>query len=155
MIIDSKDEATILRKTNAFVMMVLAIVIVGTLLWMQIETTIKYAIVGVSVTASLVYYWLQFKMEYTYFYFSNNRKDLIFRFYSLHIFSGKPRTIEIPKTTFLKYDILTGFFDKKDYLVLYQKTPKGVVKYPPISLTLLNNKQKTELKRALFTETMQ
>jgi len=152
MIIDAKDEATTLRKTNAFVMMVLLIIIVGTFLWIQIDATVKFIIIGVSIAATLIYYWFQYKMEYTYFYFSNNRKDLIFRFYSLRIFSGKPKTIEIPKINFVKYDISTCFFDKKDSLVLFQRTPKGVVKYPPIPLTLLNKKQKTELKRALFAE---
>ena len=56
------------------------------------------------------------------------------------------------KASFAKYDIVTGFFNQKDSLVLYQKTPKGVAKYPPIPLTLLNKKQKTELKRTLFAE---
>jgi len=152
MIIDAKDEATTLRKTKAFVMMVWLALIVVTLLYIPVDATYKAVIYIVSSISFLIFYWFQYKMEYTYFYFSNNNKNLIFRFYSLRIFSGKPKTIEIPKKNFMKYDILTSFFDKKDFLVLYQKTPKGVVKYPPIPLTLLSNKQKTELKRALFAE---
>jgi len=153
MIIDAKDEATTLRKTKAFVMMVCLVLIVVTFLYIPIDFTLKLIVNSAAAVAFVIFYWFQHKMEYTYFYFSNNNKNLIFRFYSLRIFSGKPKTIEIPKKNFMKYDILTSFFNKKDFLVLYQKTPKGIVKYPPISLTLLNKNQKTELKRALFAET--
>ena len=84
------------------------------------------------------------------FLFSNNNKNLVFRFYSLRNLYGKPKTIEIFKSEFCKYDIVSGFFNGKESLVLYRKTPKGIAKYPPISLTLLTKKQKTDLKRVLY-----
>jgi hypothetical protein len=99
----------------------------------------------------LLFYWYQYKMEYTYFYFSNSSNNLVFKFYSLRNLYGKPKTIEIAKTNFVKYDIVTDFLGKKEALVLYQKTPKGIAKYPPISLTLLTPKQKTELTQVLRT----
>jgi len=154
MIIDAREEATTFRKTKAFVMLVYMLLIVITVAFLRIDVIYKTIIISVSSVLFLMFYWFQYKMEYTYFYFSNNRKNLIFRFYSLRVFSGKPKTIEIPKKSFFKYDILTSFFNKKDSIILYQKTPKGIVKYPPISLTLLNSEQKTELKRALFAETV-
>jgi len=100
----------------------------------------------------IVLYFFQVKMDYKYFYFSNNSKNLVFRFYSLRNFAGKPQSIEIPKQDFVKYDIVMSFFNKKESLILYQRTPKGIATYPPLSLTILNQKQKTELKRTLFAE---
>ena len=151
MIIDTKEESSTLLKTKTFVIIVCAILITLTVIFIT-DRTILYVICGSLSLLFLLFYWFQYKMEFTYFYFSNNNKNLVFKFYSLQNFYGKPKTIEIPKSSFKKYDIVTSFFDKKESLILYQKTSKGIAKYPPISLTLLNKKQKTELKRTLFGE---
>jgi len=151
MIIDTKEEASTLRKTKTFVIIVYALLIAFTVFFLSVGP-ILFFICGALSLFFLLFYWFQYKMEFTYFYFSNNSKNLIFKFYSLRNFYGKPKTIEIPKPNFVKYDIVMSFFDKKDSLILYQKMPKGIAKYQPISITLLNKKQKTELKRTLFAE---
>ena len=153
MIIDTKEAAATLWKTKTFVIIVFSVSVFVTAYFVNIDPLFKYIIYGTLSIVLLVFFWIQYQMNYTYFYFSNNSKNLVFRFYSLRVISGKPRTIEISKTNFAKYDIVTSFFDKKDSLVLYQKTPKGVAKYPPISLTLLSKSQKTDLKRTLFAVT--
>ena len=149
MIIDTKLEASTLRKTKAFVLIVYAVMVVVTVAFFRIQPAFKFLICGILSAIFLIFYWYQYNMKYTYFYFSNNSNNFVFKFYSLQIFFGKPRTIEFPKKNFVKYEIITGFFGKRDSLVLYQKTPKGVAKYPPISLTVLNKKQKKELMSSL------
>ncbi len=151
MIIDTKEEASTLWRTKSFVVIIFVLTVVVTVFFIPLDKTPKALICGVLSVFFLVFYWFQYNMEYTYFYFSNNNKNLVFKFYSLRNLYGKPKTIEISKISFCKYDVITSFFNKKESLVLYQKTPKGIAKYPPISLTLLNKSQKTELKRALFT----
>ena len=153
MIIDTKEEASTLWKTKTFVIMVYAVLIFLTAYFADVGTAVKISVYSVLSVVLLIFFWFQYRMKYTYFYFSNNGKNLVFRFYTLRIIAGKPKTIEISKTNFVKYDIVTDFFNKKDSLVLYQKTPKGVAKYPPISLTLLSKNKKTELKRTLFAMT--
>jgi len=153
MIIDTKEEALTLRNTKAFVVMVFIVLLIVTVVFAPFDQMFKTITYGILSAAFLIFYWFQYQMHYTYFYFSNNSKNLVFRFYSLRFFSGKPKTVEISKASFWKYDIVTNFFNKKDSLVLYQKTNKGIAKYPPISLSLLSKKQKTELKRALFAMT--
>jgi len=148
--IDTKEEATALRNVKNFVAITCSVLAVATA-FLPFGATIMFIIWGVLFAGFLMFFWFQYKMNYSYFYFSNNSKNLIFRFYSMRIYSGKPKTIEISKDTFLKYDLVTTFFNKKESLVLYQKTARGIAKYPPISLTLLTTKQKTELKRALFS----
>jgi hypothetical protein len=150
MIIDTKEEATTLWRTKTFVIAVYSVLAVVTAAFLPIDPTARILICAGLSVIFLAFYWFQYKMAYTYFYFSNNNKNLVFRFYSLRNFYGKPRTIEIAKMSFMKYDITASFFNKRESLVLYQKTAKGVAKYPPISLTLLSKNQKTELKRALF-----
>jgi len=152
MVIDTKEEASTLGKTKTFVIFLYSLFVILTVAFTSFDKPFKFLICGVLSAIFVVYYCLQYKMGYTYLYFSNNGKNLIFRYYSLRFLYGKPRTIEIPKSSFLNYDITTSFFNKKDSLVLYQQTKKGVAKYPPISLTLLGANKKRELKRALFAQ---
>ena len=149
MVIDTKLEASTLRRTKAFALIVYAVLVVVTVAFIRVEPTVKLLICGSLSVIFLLFYFYQYNMKYTYFYFSNNSKNLVFKFYSLQFFFGKPQTIEIPKKSFVKYDIVTGFFGKRDSIVLYQKMPKGIAKYPPISLTVLNKKQKRELENNL------
>jgi len=153
MIIDTKEEASTLRKAKAVVIGLILALIALTGIYLPVDVVFRFIICGALSVIFLLFNWFQYQMEYTYFYFSNNGKNLIFRFYSLRNFFGKPKTIEFSRSSFANYDIVTSFFNKKESLVLFQKTPKGVAKYPPISLTLLSKKQKTELKRALFSLT--
>ena len=151
MIIDTKEEASTLWKAKAVIIGLVLALISLTAIYLPVDVIYRYIICGALSLIFLIFYWFQYQMEYTYLYFSDNGKNLIFRFYSLRNFYGKPQTIEISKMSFVKYDMVTSFFNIKESLVLYQKTPKGIAKYPPISLTLLSKKQKTELKRALFS----
>ena len=152
MIIDTKEEASTLWRTKSFVIAIFSALIIAVVFFIPVDQVVKIIICGILSVLFLAFYWFQYKMEYTYFYFSNNNKNLVFRFYSLRNLYGKPKTIEISKLNFYKYDITSSFMGRKDYLILCQKTPKGIAKYPPISLTLLNKEQKTNLKRALHAD---
>jgi hypothetical protein len=151
MIIDTREEAATLWRTKTLAVVVFVMTIVVMIFFVSIDSVWKTLILGALSLVFLLFYWFQFQMEYTYFYFSNNNNNLVFKFYSLRNLHGKPKTVEISKLNFFKYDIQPCFFNKKECLVLYQKTPQGIAKYPPISLTLLTKKQKTDLKRALYT----
>jgi len=153
MVINTKEEASTLWKAKTSVIVVYAVLVFVTAYFLEVDSLFKNVIYSVLSVVLLIFFWFQYQMKYTYFYFSNNGKNLVFKFYSLRIIAGKPKTIEISRTNFVKYDIITEFFDKRDSLVLFQKTPKGIAKYPPISLSLLTKKQKTELKRTLFAMT--
>ena len=149
MVIDTKLEASTLRKTKAFVMIVYVVLFVVNIAFFRIEPAVKILICCILSVFFLIFYWYQYNMKYTYFYFSDNNNAYVFKFYLLQFFFGKPQTIEIPKKNFVKYEIITNFFGKRNSLVLYQKTPKGIAKYPPISLTALNKKQKKDLDNSL------
>ncbi|MDR0714244.1 MAG: hypothetical protein LBF89_08305 [Bacteroidales bacterium] len=150
MIIDTKEEATTLWRTKTFFIAIFLTAILIVVFITTLDKQWKTITAGGLALIFIAFYWFQYRMEYHYFFFSNNGKNLLFRFYSLRNLHGNPKSIEISKLNFHKYDITSTFFNKKEYLILYQKTPKGIAKYPPISLTLLTKKQKTELKRALF-----
>ena len=149
MIIDTKNEASALQKTKGIVVIFYIVPLVVTAFFLPLEPTLKWVIYGAFSVLYLCFFWFQYNMKYSYFYFSNNGKNLVFKFYSLRIFSGKPQTIEISKLNFVKYELISEFFNKRTSLVLFQKTPKGIAKYPPISLTLLSKTQKKDLLNVL------
>ena len=86
---------------------------------------------------------------YHYIYFSDNGNKIVFRFYSMQLFSGKKQTIEMYKKDFVKFQTSSLLFKMRDYLIVYQKLEKGIAKYPPISITGLSKKDKANLKNQL------
>ena len=92
---------------------------------------------------------LNYLRDYHYIYFSDNGNKIVFRFYSMQLFSGKKQTIEMYKKDFVKFQTSSLLFKMRDYLIVYQKLKKGIAKYPPISITGLSKKDKANLKNQL------
>lgn len=105
----------------------------------------SFIVVGVFV---LILIFNNFR-DFHYIYFSDNGNNIVFKFYSMRIFSGKKNTIEIHKEDFVKFQINSSLFKMREYLIVYQKLKKGIAKYPPISITGLSKKDKAKLKNQL------
>ena len=112
----------------------------------------KYSYIYISVgfgSFYIIYYLLEYYLNYHYIYFTDEGKKLIFRFYSMRMFQGTKKAIEIPKDLFIKYDIKMSFFKIKTQLILYQKHQKEIIKYPPLNITLLNKDEKQNIFNSL------
>lgn len=77
----------------------------------------------------------RFIKDYYYIHISIEKEKLILKHYSLKAFAGKRKSIEIPLSTFLKYEIQNKKLGLVPYLILYQKVKGKAAKYPPISLS--------------------
>ncbi len=98
----------------------------------------------------LIYYFWGVVRDYHYFYYSDlSPSKLVFRFYSLAPLSKRQNSIEVRKDEFYKFAFTEKMFGLRQYLVLYQKTPKGIAKYKPISISLLKKSEKQDLSVAL------
>jgi hypothetical protein len=98
----------------------------------------------------LVYYFWGLARNHHYFYYSDiSPSKLIFRYYSLAPLSKRQNSIEIRKDVFYKFEILKKLLGLRCYLVLYEKTPKGAAKYPPISISLLKKDMRQSLSTSL------
>lgn len=101
---------------------------------------------------ALIYIFLllySYFLNLNYIYYSDNGHSIIFRYYSLRIFSSRKNSIEIPKKDFIQYDFEKKNFNLKETLVLYQGIKTGVAKYPPISISSLTKEEKIKLKKSL------
>ena len=110
-------------------------------IWDLNKSQWSFILVGVFV---LILLFNNFR-DFHYIFFSDNGNNIVFKFYSMRIFSGKKNTIEIHKKDFVKFQRNSSLFKMRDYLIIYQKLKKGIAKYPPISITGLSKKDKAKL----------
>ncbi|PLX01150.1 MAG: hypothetical protein C0594_14125 [Marinilabiliales bacterium] len=89
----------------------------------------------------MIFYALKRK---NYIYLSDNSSKIEMRFFSMQLFAKKRTAIEIPKTSFYKYDLQKKSIGLVEEVTLFQKTPKGVAKYPPVSITALTKKERED-----------
>jgi hypothetical protein len=85
-------------------------------------------------------------LTYNFIYFSDAGKIIMLRYFHVRYFNNSYKSIEIPKNTLYKYELKTSFFKLKQELVLFQKTAKGIAKYPPVSLSSL---KKNEIRKII------
>lgn len=97
----------------------------------------------------LIYYIYQIIIEPYYIYFSDDGEKIVLRYYSAGALGSKKSAIEIPKNQFHNFHTKKVFINHKEKLTLYQRTSKGIFKYPPISLSALNLNEKNILKNTL------
>jgi len=91
----------------------------------------------------------QYFLNLCYIYYSDEGTKLIFRFYSLRIFSGRKSSIEIPKNGFVRFEIKRSYLGLKRKLYLHQQMRSGVAKYPPIPITSLTKEERTAIHNSL------
>jgi hypothetical protein len=84
-----------------------------------------------------------------YFYFSDSKDVLEFRYYPVGIFNSKKNSAQIPKQHFIKFETEKFFFGLEEKLILYQSYRNKVAKYPPISLSAVDATDRENLKKAL------
>jgi hypothetical protein len=109
------------------------------------RTQIILIIAGIYVVYALYTYFL----DRHYIYLNDDRKKIIFRYYSMRPLSQMKHSIEIPKENFKGYEIN---FNRMGYLpriVLIQKMKSGIFKYPAVSLSALSKKELDLLERLL------
>lgn len=87
--------------------------------------------------------------EYNYIYFSDAKKTLTLRFFSLGYFNRKKQSIEIPISEFSGYKIEESFYGIKQKLILFRNVKNKEAQYPSVSITFLNKKEKEMLINTL------
>ena len=97
------------------------------------------------------YLWYGF--PHSFFSLETDNKDITIRYFKLtpKFIKPKHKMVVIPKKAYVKYliEYENYFFWKRRNLILFQKMPKGIVKYPPIHITSLNEDELRKLKSAL------
>ena len=89
-------------------------------------------------------------LKIPYFVSYNDHGDVIvMRYYPLSLFNSKKNSIEIPKQQFVKYELKPFFFGRYQKIILFQHFRNKVVGYPPISLSALDEEDKSRILASL------
>jgi hypothetical protein len=152
MVIENKNfslRISQLRYITAIIFLPLIVVFLATEL---VEKTFlgmnKYQWAIVAAALYMAHNTWEYIKEYNYIYFSDEENGkLLLRYVSLRPFNNNKYSIEIQKNNLHSYKIVRHTFKQK--LVLYVKTPQGVAKYPPISISALNTDEFNKMKKIL------
>lgn len=90
-------------------------------------------------------------LRYRYIYFSDDGRDIIFRYYAVGFMSGKKSSVEIPKNEFAGYDISKSFAGLIKALYLYRLMGNKKARYSPVYISSLSKKELEKIKKALNT----
>lgn len=91
----------------------------------------------------------QYFLNLSFIYYSDEGANLIFRFYSLRILSNKKNSIEIPKNSFVRFEMKKNSLGLKRNLYLFQQIRSGIAKYPPIPITSLTKEEREAIHDSL------
>lgn len=149
MVIDTQ-KSTIgiqLRKLIFLFLLVLFLVILYTtgLFYEPVMGIERNQFAIAAVVLYIIYYALTYLRDINYFYFNNNSSKIIIRYYSLRPLSSDQNSLEMNKQDFYKYEIKNTMGGLRKYLVIYQRTARGIAKYPPISISILKKKDVNQL----------
>ena len=146
MLFENKQKASRTKFYFMLMLFIYLLLLVGSLLVDFIE---GYSFIIILTIVFTCIFIIITHLKYYYFSFDVEEDKLIFKFSSLSLIIGSNKTIVIPEALFVKFKINKTFFGYKKELILYQKLKGGVAKYPPISISLFNNKEIDEISKML------
>lgn len=146
MFIENKKQAALGRLLFLLIPL-LFIIIVAVLMFLGIQSDI--IVLGALTVIFIFFLWFAGNLGLNYLYISFENEMLVIKYFSVSPVSGKHKMIEIPWQSLYKYEIETSIYGLRKDLILFRRTPKGIAKYPPVSITLLSDKDLTMLLKAL------
>jgi len=144
--INTKDRSTKIR----YRFLAIAFLTIGLLAFLLLSDFVKQreAPIGVIILAVIIYLYYMFK-RYMYFSFDDESEKISIRYFNLIPTAMDHHAIEIPKRSLVNYEIKKSFFGLREEIILVQKLKNGIAKYPPISISILNDIEKRALSNSL------
>jgi hypothetical protein len=148
-------QRTILKKyIRAFIFTVLIVVLISVLLITylyedQLFGLTKYHLSIIFASLYVLFMVLNILRQFHYIYFSDAGDRIILRYFPMGLFTSRKNSIEIGKNEFAGYEVKKQMFGLREKLILKAKTGKGLAKYPPVSISALDSKEKENLFKAL------
>lgn len=145
----------VIRNQKQRYILVIALIIVVTFL--ALSDFFRQPVAGIPreifiIAACCLYASITLFRYYRNYHFINfvmSEKNLTIRFYSLRNWGATRKSIEIPLSALVKYEIKKGFF--KPELILYQRIQNKNAKYPPLSLSGLSKSEIAQIEHGLRT----
>lgn len=149
MTISNQTKAVNLRIQKSIALLVLVIAI-GMIYFANIlsHRTLGYSRneIAIFIVAIFILFFLyHYLRNHNYIYYSDGGDKFILRYFSLRPLEDKKNAIEFNKREFHKYEIKKSLLGLNENVVIYRKTPKGIAKYPPVSITALDKETRSKI----------
>lgn len=153
MIIDIR-RTVIKKKLRSFFTTIAVILIIVLFLFtnfykeemFNIDKTLLIIIISALYILTIIFNVIR---DFNYIYFNDDGEKIVFRYFSLSIFTQKKSSIEIPKGSFAGYKIEKSLIGLIEKIVLLQQLERKIARYPAVSITALNSQQKKNLINSL------
>lgn len=96
-----------------------------------------YIISVLAAIAFPIYIFLVLK-NYYFIHFDDKGEELSVKYMHVHPFIGSKKSVVIPTRQFHKFEVQKKMGGLQPYLFLYQKTNRGIAKYPGICISGLS-----------------
>ena len=153
MTIDIK-RTVIKKKLRSFFTTILVLLIIVVVLFtniykeemLKVDKVLITVIIGVLYLLTILFNVIR---EFNYIYYSDDGEKIVFRYFSLSVFTQKKNSIEIPKRLFAGYKLEKSFAGLREKIVLLQKLENRIARYPAVSITALDSQQKKSIINSL------
>jgi hypothetical protein len=96
----------------------------------------------------LIFFFIMSIIKYSYIIFYAGPDKITIRYKTLSPFNTPSNSVKIKVEEFKNYEIKTSIMGIKKTLILYQQTPSGLAKYPPIGFSALKSDEIDKITKA-------
>lgn len=138
MVIDTKEISSRIKLGSMFVVLVLVAVVVLDLIFRWVP---NFILVYVCIGLFVVFEAYLLMKKFNYIYYNSDGFKIILKYTSLGMFSAGNYKLEIPKKDFVRIEIEKSIAGMRKMVVIYVRTPNGIAKFKPISISVLSDKE--------------
>ncbi len=129
----------------------IAIIVILFIPWFEKSDTLftKYhAILFIALVYILINLVNYLKRPYFVAY-SDLGDKIVLRYYPLSLFTSRKNSIEIPKSQLVKYELKPFLLGTQHWVILYQNFRNKEARYPPVSLSAVDRKDREKILASL------
>lgn len=155
MIVDTKEISSRVKLGSMLVILILVVLVVLDLIpdvhrilfsWAK-NHIIEYS----ALIAFLVFEAFLFSKKFNYIYYNSDGFKIILKYTSLAMLNSGNFKLEIPKKDFVDAEVKKSWFGLRKSLIIYVKSPQGIAKFKPISITILKSRELEDILTDLNT----
>lgn len=133
--IENKRLAGIIRLTYLFIPLFFTALIA---VFFILNSTPNYTYLAILIIIFIAILIITNIIKLYYLHISDEAGKFTLKYLTLGPLGGNRKSIKMLHKDFLKYQIIISFYGYRKYLILYRRTPKGIAKYPPVSISSLS-----------------
>lgn len=142
MVIDTKEISSRVKLGSMLAVLVFAIVVVLDLIFTWLPKHIlEYTclILFVLMEAFLII------RKFNYILYNSDGFKIILKYTSLGMLSSGNYRLEIPKKDFVDVEIKKSCLGLRKMILIYVKSPQGIAKFKPISVSIMSSKELNDM----------